>query len=504
MTIIDNDMMKDKKSSSKDYAKFLQMQRTPFRHPIRNLNSPDFNITNSHWQLRNLIQFFSLDNDYVIYPDRQQIKWLDLKTNSVHTRYTDIMQSGSYDDCSTANKNIENEEHYVASALLDSTDSNQKKDDDIFQASVLHNILSSSNNNFVGSHQSFENLTSEQSTSTSTKNNPVCKMSFSPKCFSEKDGLIVSGGLDDDVGYYNTDVTDGGVLHFFNSSTGSQFESRIGKVINNCVQLQKISPNDYRLFVCNNDKNFYLCSLNSTDVKAIRTIKLDYLLNSCGAMKNNKDIVLVSGDSNELALLDLRAKTKKKNSGVQTINALTYPKDCGFSVDFHSSDIYFASAFQGGKTFIFDIRNTKSHIHHIESVRYHQESTQVYVSSYDDINNEYAFRHLKFSDNRKSVDDYLFVTEHKSRLHVLDMRNFENHTITYFPNNTKKSVKVIKAKDYYTSGVPDDRSIYEINGLDWTGQFGENSKLIVGGMKNARLFEIDSSKRMLFQNYQLC
>ena len=91
--------------------------------------------------------------------------------------------------------------------------------------------------------------------------------------------------------------------------------------------------------------------------------------------------------------------------------------DLGFSATFHPSGVTFGVAFQDGKARLYDIRNINKPLTEIKSSR--------------PIELMGAFRCMKFSDG---PEDLLFISEQMSRVHIIDLRNFDNHQILTIPS----------------------------------------------------------------------
>ncbi|GMM38944.1 Gid11 protein [Saccharomycopsis crataegensis] len=242
-----------------------------------------------------------------------------------------------------------------------------------------------------------------------TKN--VTSGHFPVKCFAESDGLIISGGS-------KSGDKSQGLVDAYNVHTGTELGFQVGEVINNAVTVDKLNNGQFCSFVCNNDQNLYKLDISNSAIKLVNKLNIGYQLNySC--LSNDGRMALVSGDSNKITMV-----SPKSGEVMHRIHTDTKHDDCGFSMEFQTSDAYFAAAFQSGKTFLYDVRNLQDAIH-------------VFHSTKPEGKTDGAFRHLKFTNG--ATDDYLFITEHQGKVHIVDIRNFENHRIITIPTMYEQS-----------------------------------------------------------------
>lgn len=299
----------------------------------------------------------------------------------------------------------------------------------------------------------------------------ACSLDFPAKCFAEKDDLIVSGGLGD------TDQA-AGKVNLYNPKTETSVTQNIGDVINNNVSIDKFSNNQYISYACNNDMHLYKLDIGNSGINVINKKKLDYHLNY-SKLSNDQKLLITSGDDTRLSLIDPNAS----ETVIQQIPVETMPKDCAFSIDFHHSDLYFAVAFQSGRTFLYDIRNLKQSIHTFHSTK-KSEST------------DGAFRHLKFSNY--STDDFLFLTEHYGKVHIVDIRDFDNHKVITLPNNYGKKY-IDQAKSSSNNSSSDDKSFSPSSATAYN-----NDSSIIGGSSSINQHDLLSEPPSLDKNLIDC
>jgi hypothetical protein len=96
--------------------------------------------------------------------------------------------------------------------------------------------------------------------------------------------------------------------------------------------------------------------------------------------------------------------------------AIETKSDFGFSVEFHSSGVLFGAAFQDGRARLYDIRNLKTELADFVSTRVHESAG--------------ALRCLKFT---QGPEDLMFLTEQHDRVHIIDLRDFDDHQVLSIP-----------------------------------------------------------------------
>ncbi|ODV86687.1 hypothetical protein CANARDRAFT_230630 [[Candida] arabinofermentans NRRL YB-2248] len=254
----------------------------------------------------------------------------------------------------------------------------------------------------------------------------LTKFDTSPRCLKEKDGLIVIGAeINSNINNNNNNNSNNsnnissrrGLFGLFNENTNYLENKIVGNLINNDVSIYKLSNNSYKSIICNNDQNLYLLDINNNGInsKSETKINLGMPLNHSSLSPDQKNLITV-GDSPKIILLH-PMEENLKNINSKTIISTNY--DSGFSIDWNQSSQLFSVCFQEGINQIYDIRNTTHPIHEIYSTRKSQQNG--------------AFRVTTFT---KGTDDFLFISEHQGRIHMIDTRNFNNHTIILLPKQS--------------------------------------------------------------------
>ncbi|GME75329.1 unnamed protein product [Ambrosiozyma monospora] len=255
----------------------------------------------------------------------------------------------------------------------------------------------------------------------------VAKFQDCPRCIKELDDVIVVGSLANTT--RNPVATNSRVTQVLSNSNTDRYEKtmkglfgvcvrdtgytedvNVGSLINNSVNIFKQSNSLYQSFVCNNDHKLYLMDIvNRSGVELNSVHKMDFALNHSAVSPDNKTLVVV-GDNSKFYLVHPEEDFDKNKEFIQT------NLDSGFSIDFNTSGLLFSVCFQAGVNQIYDIRNTSKPIHEIYSTRKNNQSG--------------AFRVCKFT---KNTDDLLFISEHQSRVHMVDARDFMTHQVVVLP-----------------------------------------------------------------------
>ncbi|CCF59617.1 hypothetical protein KAFR_0H02080 [Kazachstania africana CBS 2517] len=317
----------------------------------------------------------------------------------------------------------------------------------------------------------------------------LVEFNFKPRCFVEKDGLLACGGLvgSDDKGFptnwsrishendnlsspaqpvkvssanvimdnsnYSNPNIWKGILSLYNQETNVSETVILGQFINNCVTLYPRSKNDYNLYTCNNDGQIYQCNVSNRNIELVKRYSdLNFPLNNA-ALSNDGKMMVVSGDSNKFAvykqdeminqfslnwdngdnlkiksstrsnipdqseILDINNNNLKNNNNHQNGIYEAQNGDHGFYNCFSENDLQFATLFQNGVCLLYDIRNLHQPLGEIFSTRPHSHNG--------------AFRVCKFSHG---LDDLLCISEHQSRVHIMDTRNLTNHQVIMIPD----------------------------------------------------------------------
>ncbi|CCE62214.1 hypothetical protein TPHA_0C00570 [Tetrapisispora phaffii CBS 4417] len=275
--------------------------------------------------------------------------------------------------------------------------------------------------------------------------------------------------LNDNTNYSNPSLWKG-IIQLHDTNTNISQSLVLGQFITNCVALLPISSNQYDMFSCNNDNHMYQCNINNSRVVLTKRYSdLKFALNYV-ALSNDSRTMVVSGDTNKFAIyrknefdnlftlnydtqpswgnstiikneripryalpdhtskLDLEDMTASNNSSCANLSSNLNGRhiyeapnsDHGFYTSFSNNDLQFATIFQNGVCLIYDTRNMYKPMIEINSTRPYSHSG--------------SFRVCKYSN---SIDDLLFITEHQSRIHVVDTRNFTNHQVISIPSKVE-------------------------------------------------------------------
>lgn len=237
---------------------------------------------------------------------------------------------------------------------------------------------------------------------------------FDPRCIQVSDeGWVAAGGVDDNGGSPAASNSNRGRFSLHNPVTGEQHTRMLGELINNAVILYKepSSSHTNRVLVCNNDWGLYFLEIDNSRVEPLTYMKLKAPLNHAAISPDNKT-VLACGDSSDVFLLN----PSSDNTGWNVTKTIKTDSDYGFSVAFHPTGMSFGVASQNGNCLLFDMRNTSKPVTCIRSSRF---GTQLG-----------AFRCLKFS---QGSEDLLFLSEQVERVHVVDLRDVDEHQILSIP-----------------------------------------------------------------------
>lgn len=248
-----------------------------------------------------------------------------------------------------------------------------------------------------------------------------------------------------------------GKIGVVNHVSGVKIERELGQYINNSLCLYTDYDDEdimgggvgsshnnssaIHALVCNNDKNLYWLQIGHDRIEIEREVPFPASLNHASMSPDHKMIV-ACGDigqvylspahetrattSNIFQLTDntnsgssLNTYSKNKLRSYQNWQTLETWPDYGFSTSFHSSGIVFGVAFQQGVAQLFDVRNLSEPL------------TQIYSTRPKDWTG--AFRCLKFASGPQ---DLVFISEQMGRVHLVDLRNFENHQVLSVPDRT--------------------------------------------------------------------
>lgn len=240
------------------------------------------------------------------------------------------------------------------------------------------------------------------------KDSRIAEFEFRPRCLQNYGDIVVAGGLHEDrpVGGLQR-----GLLAIYNTVTGQQVTRDLGDFINNSITLYSETNDKISAIVCNNDCSLYFLDIVDSRSVLSDSMRLDTPLNHAAISPDQKTIV-ACGDSPNITICN-----RKGNSGWAMSESLDSGSDSGFSAAWHSSGIMFGVAFQDGIARLYDVRSLKEPLTEIKSSCPEMAG---------------AFRCLKFSNG---CEDMLFLSEQMERVHVVDIRDFENHQVLTVPIN---------------------------------------------------------------------
>lgn len=243
------------------------------------------------------------------------------------------------------------------------------------------------------------------------------KFQSNPRCLKHLDGILVTGGINN---IYDPETNPIGLhkgsFSLFNSNTSITENFQIGEFITNSVSINKYSNLNYKSFICNNDKFLYEFDItNSRIVQSSNPIYLKVALNHSILSNDNKTQIIV-GDSSKIFINHPLEKNNNNNNYNNNMEIIQTDGDCGFSTSFLSNNNQFITCFQDGLALIYDLRNLSIPIHKIYSTR---PKTQ-----------PGAFRVVKTSNYN---NDLICISEHQGRIHLIDSRNFDNHSVLLLP-----------------------------------------------------------------------
>ncbi|CEP61389.1 Gid11p LALA0_S03e01772g [Lachancea lanzarotensis] len=332
-------------------------------------------------------------------------------------------------------------------------------------------------------------LSQEQLQSPSRK---LVEFDFKSRCFQERNGLLVSGGLmgaEDngnwgqffrntsstpsrsagqtfagsgvepirlgsssvlsDHNTYSNSETWKGLLSLYNEESGTCLTYRLGQYINNCVLLHPRTTQQYDLFACNNDAHLYQCDVSNRGIELTKRYSdLKFSLNNAALSHDGKTLI-TSGDSSKFAIyhqneltgfFSLRYDSQPQwgSSFIRNKRIPRYamPDRSGFVDNIYEvpgGDHGFYTSFsENDMLFATVFQNGTCWVYDARKM----ESPMAEINSTRKYTQNGAFRVCKFSEG---MDDLLFVSEHHGRVHVIDTRNFMNHQVIMIPDSTTAS-----------------------------------------------------------------
>ncbi|ODQ78719.1 hypothetical protein BABINDRAFT_8962 [Babjeviella inositovora NRRL Y-12698] len=250
----------------------------------------------------------------------------------------------------------------------------------------------------------------------------VFKTEYGPRCFKEANGVLVSGGLASHGSLHSGK----GLFSVHNQHSEILETIPIGSLINNSVSVNPLagSPNQFISHVCNNDQWLYGVDISNREIKVTCSKRFKSALNHSSLSPDQK-MVVACGDSSDILLLDQEAFGSGTGNSTKGQKIITTRQDCGFSTSFNRSGTLFTCCFQDGTNLIYDVRQTDIPLQEVLSSRKRAQY------------GEGAFRVAKFSPLH---DDLLIISEHVSRVHLVDTRNFQNHQVVIMPMANKVGI----------------------------------------------------------------
>ncbi|ODQ65113.1 hypothetical protein NADFUDRAFT_51712 [Nadsonia fulvescens var. elongata DSM 6958] len=249
-------------------------------------------------------------------------------------------------------------------------------------------------------------------------------------------------------------ILDEGILSVANISTGEKYSGppSVGGLINNSVSLYSRGQ---RALACNNDNSIYMLSINPAEYSVCEKINFEFPLNHAaispihGSSEGHQTLAVV-GDSPDIHFLNQTSR------GWQTTSLIPTDSDYVLSTGFHDNGVLFAVASQNGKARIYDQRKLSN---------YASGSTPLYqISTTRPKLAAGCFRTLKFG---KAAEDLLFVSEHNNRVHMLDIRNFENHQVLEV-NGTSVHENQEPRNGFSTGHIPRHSNYFEDDKSEFT------------------------------------
>ncbi|KAK4052356.1 hypothetical protein OIV83_002158 [Microbotryomycetes sp. JL201] len=153
------------------------------------------------------------------------------------------------------------------------------------------------------------------------------------------------------------------------------------------------------------------------------TITFNTAINHCSVSPDGRRLVAV-GDTNEIHLYDCRL-----NGDYAHVHSFQVAEDASFSTDWSQTGDKFAVASQDGSVNVFDVRALPP----VDS-GYHSKAPRTLAALRSTQRGPAgAVRKVKFSPGNRVESELLAFTEHRSLLHVVDARSFEECQIVEVP-----------------------------------------------------------------------
>ncbi|CAI8498070.1 unnamed protein product [Pichia kudriavzevii] len=255
------------------------------------------------------------------------------------------------------------------------------------------------------------------------------------RCIKHLEGITVLGGIHTSSDSISMSK---GSFSYYNDQTNITENIQVGEFINNSVSINGLSRSHYLSYLCNNDKNLYRYDITpSRIVQSSNPTYLHFALNHSILSSDNKTLITV-GDSSRI-LISHPQENNPKSLSFKDFDIIETFGDCGFSTSFLSNGNQFVTCFQDGLALLYDLRNLSNPIHSIHSTRPKSQPG--------------AFRVVKTS----ASNDLIAISEHQGRIHLLDSRNLNNHSVVLLPKYLYNVPPTIKLDD---DGNNEDSQIF--------------------------------------------
>lgn len=268
--------------------------------------------------------------------------------------------------------------------------------------------------------------------------------------------------------------------------TGKLERFDVGSHINNGVSVDKAPgmSSQFRTYTCNNNRRLYCADTRNAGLVMNKPLELPASLNHCKLSPDFQTLVAV-GDCAEIYLVHPQEPTK-------VAEQIHTPSDYGFSTAFSKGGTHFTTCFQSGEAYVYDVRNTKKPLHTIHTTRHTPKG---------------AFRNVRVAD---PLEDLIFISEHKGRIHIIDTRDFSKHMVMMLPgkllDNNSYIQPVVKPYDVVTQEIARFGGDVEKSGHIYNGesypQVDSGEGLLGAAGLNAMSFRLYSRRSQYAQHFQ--
>ncbi|KAM0790727.1 hypothetical protein ACM66B_004582 [Microbotryomycetes sp. NB124-2] len=159
------------------------------------------------------------------------------------------------------------------------------------------------------------------------------------------------------------------------------------------------------------------------------TIQFDTAINHCSVSPDGRRLVAV-GDTNEIHLYDCLL-----NGDYAHVHSFQASEDASFSTDWSQTGDKFAVASQDGSVNVFDVRAMPP----CDSGHHRNPPRSLAALRSTQRGSAGAVRKIKFSGGNRVESELLAFTEHRSRLHIVDARTFQECQIVEVPRAASSS-----------------------------------------------------------------